>query len=82
MSYLTPKWKITVRPDIAAAVEERLFDPSLGKPRYGARAALINELLERWLREQEEMEAAAKDGPILPIEADEIIKAEEPTDND
>jgi len=46
--------------EISVSIPERLlgrldlhfYDPSLGKPSYGARSQLIVELLEKWLEQQ------------------------------
>jgi len=43
------QWKTTIPFQLAAQVEERLWNPTMNKPQYGARSALICELLRRWL---------------------------------
>jgi hypothetical protein len=47
------QWKVHIDATIAARVEMRLFDVVRGKPKYGARHELINELLSEWLAKQE-----------------------------
>lgn len=42
------KWKLSLDASIAGRVENILMDPMTGKPRYGARARLVEELLKRW----------------------------------
>ena len=49
---LTKKWKICLPATLAGTVEFYLFDRIHNKPRYGARAALLTELLEKWVEEQ------------------------------
>lgn len=46
------EWKISIPTSVAAAVELILTDPLTGKPRHGARAKLITQLLSQWLKEQ------------------------------
>jgi hypothetical protein len=46
---LTKDWKVTVRADVAGAVEFVLTDPLTNAPIYGARTKLITQLLEHWL---------------------------------
>ena len=43
------KWLITMPESIVGAVEFRLLDPVLLKPRYGARSQLVQALLQKWL---------------------------------
>lgn len=43
------KWLITMPESIASAAELRLLDPILLKPRYGARAQLVQVLIQKWL---------------------------------
>lgn len=45
-------WKIHVKATTAGRVEAILFDPVKGKPTYGSRGELVNNLLERWIAEQ------------------------------
>lgn len=42
-------WKNNIPAAVAGAVEFRLLDPVLQKPRYGARSILLTRLLEWWL---------------------------------
>lgn len=46
-------WKLQIDAPVAARVEQLLWDSALGKPRYGARNQLINELLREWLDRQD-----------------------------
>jgi len=46
---LTKDWKVTVRADVAGAVEFVLSDTTTNAPLYGARTKLITQLLEHWL---------------------------------
>lgn len=48
------EWKLTVPSSLSARVEFQLFDPVRGKPKYGARSALINQLLTEWVEKQEQ----------------------------
>lgn len=43
------KWLITMPESLAAQVELRLLDPVLNQPRYGARAKLMQALVQKWL---------------------------------
>lgn len=43
---------VSIPSSLARRLEEALFDPLTGKARYGARSALIEQLLERWLDER------------------------------
>lgn len=47
------QWKVTVPETVAARVEMRLGNLSTGKVMYGARSALIQLLLQNWLREHD-----------------------------
>lgn len=47
------QWKIHIDASIAARVELFFFDRIRGKPKYGSRHELINELLSRWLDSQQ-----------------------------
>jgi hypothetical protein len=51
---LTKYWKICLPATLAGTVELYLMDTIHKKPQYGARAKLITELLERWVKEQQE----------------------------
>lgn len=42
------KWKLSLDATVAGRVEHILLDPLSGRPRYGARARLVEELLKRW----------------------------------
>jgi hypothetical protein len=46
------EWKISIPQSVAAPVELLLTDAFTGKPKHGARAKLITELLTNWLEEQ------------------------------
>jgi len=46
-------WSIHVRTSIANKVTLILSDPLSGKPRHGARSKLINQLLDKWIAEQQ-----------------------------
>lgn len=46
------EWKISIPESIAAPVELLLLDPVSGKPKHGARAKLITQLLSKWLEER------------------------------
>lgn len=42
-------WKLTISAPLAGHVDFLLFDPIHGKPRYGARTALIERLFADWI---------------------------------
>ena len=46
------RWRIEVKEKIALQVELLLLDPLTGEIAYGARSALINQLLAEWLEKQ------------------------------
>lgn len=46
----TIAWKLRIQAPIAEEVDKRLFSPSLGKPAYGSRSDLVNELLDAWVK--------------------------------
>lgn len=46
------EWKVTIPTSVAQRVEIALVDPARGKPRFGARAQLITQLLREWLARQ------------------------------
>ena len=46
---LIKQWKITLPATLAGTVEHLLFDEVLGKPKYAARAKLIEKCLEAWV---------------------------------
>lgn len=48
---LRTEWKISLPATLAAQVEFLLLDAVHGKPTYGARSALIGELLRRYVEE-------------------------------
>ena len=48
----TIDWKCYIPLPIAAKVDLLLLDPVSGKTRYGARSALVNQLLLQWLTER------------------------------
>lgn len=50
------EWKLTIPESLAARVEFQIFDPVRGKSKYGARSALINRLLAKWVEEQEQVQ--------------------------
>lgn len=43
------QWKITLPASLAARVEIQLMNPTFGKPHYGSRARLVEELIRLWL---------------------------------
>lgn len=43
------RWKLLISEEIAATVEERIWDRLLQKPRYGGRSELVEFLLRHWL---------------------------------
>lgn len=43
------QWKITLSAELAGRVEYALMDHLAGRPIYGARAKLIEAMLEHWL---------------------------------
>lgn len=43
------QWKISLPREVAASVEEELFDPIMGRATYGARSRLVTHLLDEWL---------------------------------
>lgn len=47
------EWRVMVPAEIALKVELLLMDPVRGKPTYGARSALVTELLIAYLQKQE-----------------------------
>lgn len=42
-------WKVTISAPLAGHVDFLLFDPIHGKPRYGARVALLERLMREWI---------------------------------
>jgi len=48
----TVSWHIHIRERVAAPVELVLADPLTGKVKAGARQALVEQLLDKWLDEQ------------------------------
>jgi hypothetical protein len=57
----TVQWKNLIKEDVAIEVELRLYNHARRTVNYGARSALINMLLERWLIEQKHLEAQRKE---------------------
>lgn len=57
------QWFIHIPKSLAAKVELLLADTATGQPRYGARSALIQQLLREWL----EKRASVRE-PTLPID--------------
>lgn len=43
------EWKVSIPSSVAAEIELRLTDPLTGKPKHGARARLVTQLLRSWL---------------------------------
>lgn len=50
--YIRADWKISLPAPLAGRLDMALIDPLTQKPRYGARARLIEKLLEHWLAVQ------------------------------
>lgn len=46
------QWKITLPAELAGRIEYALMDSLAARPIYGARARLIQALLEHWLAQQ------------------------------
>ena len=46
-------WKCNIPVDVAAKVDTLLLDPLRGIPEYGARSALVTQLLRAWLSSQQ-----------------------------
>ncbi len=44
--------KISLPGDLIAELNLKFFDPTAGAPRYGARSALIENLIRDWLRKE------------------------------
>lgn len=59
----TKYWKICLPATLAGTVEFYLFDPLHKKPKYGSRAKLISELLEKWVQEQKDLAAREQPNP-------------------
>lgn len=66
---LIKPWKINLPATTAGSVEHLLFDPIHNRPRYGARAILIDRLLLCWLES-----VAGRPQPRLPT-LDEVRNA-------
>lgn len=62
---LTKYWKICLPATLAGTVELYLMDSLHKKPQYGARAKLITQLLEGWVKEQQEQQTVIKSQPNL-----------------
>jgi hypothetical protein len=43
------RWKLLISEEIAAAVEELIWDPVLRKPKYGGRSEVVEFLLRHWI---------------------------------
>lgn len=50
--YIRADWKLSLPAALAGEVDLMLEDPLTRKPRYGARARLIEAMLRRWIAEQ------------------------------
>jgi len=48
------EWKLSIPSSVAGAVDLELFDAVRGRPTYGARSALVTELLKEWLKSLEQ----------------------------
>lgn len=48
----TVTWKLYVSITVAARIEHLIRDPLTGKPRYGLRSKIIEQLLTEWLDSQ------------------------------
>jgi len=46
------KFEVSIPTSLAARVELLLYDPIAGKPRYGGRSQLVQELLSQWVAGQ------------------------------
>lgn len=55
---LIKKWKISLPATLAGTIEFYLFDRIHNKPLYGSRSALVEDLLEKWVAEQQAKQAA------------------------
>ena len=55
------RWRINIDAEIAKRVDDALFDAVRGKPGYGERSALVDELLREWL-DYRSQEPDARDG--------------------
>lgn len=64
---LVRQWKINLAATTAGKVEHLTFDTIHGKPHYGARAFLINRLLECWL-------ARIQNEPEIPLPTLEEVR--------
>lgn len=50
--YLRVDFKVSLPAALAAEIDLRFVDPLTNRPKYGARAKLIQALLENWLAQQ------------------------------
>lgn len=57
LSTPTIEWKCRIPVDIAAKVDMFQFDPVRGQPEYGARSALVTQLLRDWLASHQQQPA-------------------------
>lgn len=49
--YLRADWKLSLPAELAARIDLMLEDPLTRKPKYAARARLVEGLLRRWIAE-------------------------------
>lgn len=55
---------VLIPQDLSAAIDILLWDPVLNKPKYGARSALITELLTEWVARQRPEFAPQSEVPL------------------
>lgn len=67
-------WKVRIPTDLAAAIEEQLWDAVHKRPKYGGRSKLIEEQLRIWLEGQR---AAEQPGDIVQSMNNLIASGEE-----
>ena len=48
---LYDKWKVSLPATVSATIDGLLIDPLRQKPRYGARSRLVEQLLRRYIKE-------------------------------
>lgn len=75
-SILRDKWKISLPATISATIDNLLMDPLRQKPRYSARSKLVEQLLRRYIRENN----ITLHSPPLTDEAITSINPEEQAD--
>lgn len=56
----TVDWKVKIDIEIAARIEQRLYDPLTRKPAYGRRSEVINMLLREWADDMDELDRKEK----------------------